>query len=59
MLVTSTNISEEDAKEMEDDEVEEVTYNYTFFHITFLAGTMFIYMLITDWATVSGSSGDT
>jgi len=54
-----SQVTEEDAKELEDDEIEEVSYNYTFFHITFLTGTMFIFMLVTDWATVSGSSGDT
>jgi len=57
-LLVSTTTQGDDAEEVEDDEVEEVSYNYTFFHITFLAGTMFIYMLVTDWATVSGSSGD-
>lgn len=54
-----SQVTEEEAKELEDDEAEEVTYNYTFFHFTFLTGTMFIFMLVTDWATVSGSSGDT
>jgi len=52
-------INPEATTKKEDDEVEEVTYNYTFFHITFLLGAMYVFMLITDWQTVSGiSEGD-
>lgn len=47
------------AKKEADDEAEAVTYNYTFFHITFLLGAMYVFMLITDWQTVSGiAEGD-
>jgi len=55
---SSAEVGTGDATKVEDDEVEEVSYNYTFFHVTFLAATMFVYMLITDWATISGSSSD-
>jgi hypothetical protein len=39
---------------IEDDEKNEVTYNYSFFHITFMLGTMYVFMIITDWQSVSG-----
>ncbi|EFA77480.1 TMS membrane protein [Heterostelium album PN500] len=42
---------------MEDDESGGVAYNYTFFHITFALGAMYIGMLLTNWATISGTSG--
>eukprot|EP01087_Luapelamoeba_hula_P021513 TRINITY_DN753_c0_g1_i1.p1 TRINITY_DN753_c0_g1~~TRINITY_DN753_c0_g1_i1.p1 ORF type:complete len:442 (+),score=52.13 TRINITY_DN753_c0_g1_i1:54-1379(+) len=52
-LVGEDNQIGEDGEEAKDDEVEEVTYNYTFFHITFMSATMFVYMLVTNWATIS------
>jgi hypothetical protein len=44
----------EPAAKVEDDEEGKVTYNYTFFHITFMLGAMYVFMLITDWQTISG-----
>eukprot|EP01133_Synstelium_polycarpum_P012843 gene12843-15078_t len=44
-----------DANRMEDDETEQVTYNYTYFHITFALGAMYIGMLLTNWSTIGGS----
>jgi len=37
---------------MKDDEKEGVNYNYTFFHVTFLLGAMYVSMLITNWASI-------
>eukprot|EP01089_Gocevia_fonbrunei_P000176 TRINITY_DN1017_c0_g1_i1.p1 TRINITY_DN1017_c0_g1~~TRINITY_DN1017_c0_g1_i1.p1 ORF type:complete len:226 (+),score=49.03 TRINITY_DN1017_c0_g1_i1:690-1367(+) len=36
-----------------DDEEEKVSYNYTFFHITFMLAAMFVMMLITNWQKIS------
>jgi hypothetical protein len=47
---------EEHEGNVEDDEKDEVTYNYSFFHITFMLGVMYVFMLMTDWQTVSGVS---
>ncbi len=41
---------------VEDDEKDEVAYNYSFFHITFMLGVMYVYMIMTDWQIVSGAS---
>eukprot|EP00698_Gefionella_okellyi_P016770 TRINITY_DN481_c0_g1_i2.p1 TRINITY_DN481_c0_g1~~TRINITY_DN481_c0_g1_i2.p1 ORF type:complete len:436 (-),score=62.67 TRINITY_DN481_c0_g1_i2:100-1407(-) len=51
----SANTSSED-----EEEVVEVEYNYTFFHISFLLGAMYIGMLMSNWAVVGGlASGST
>jgi len=42
-----------DEKEVVDDEVEQVAYNYSFFHLTFALGAMYICMLLTNWMTLS------
>ncbi|KAF2073863.1 hypothetical protein CYY_004823 [Polysphondylium violaceum] len=44
---------------LEDDECSHVTYNYTFFHITFALGAMYIGMLLTNWSTIGGVSSST
>jgi len=36
-----------------DDEAEETCYNYSFFHLTFALGAMYIGQLLTDWSSVS------
>lgn len=41
---------------VEDDERDEVAYNYSFFHVTFMLGVMYVYMIMTDWQIVSGVS---
>eukprot|EP01132_Coremiostelium_polycephalum_P005760 gene5760-7168_t len=41
---------------MEDDESHQVAYSYTFFHITFALGAMYICMLLTNWSTINGIS---
>ncbi|EGG19994.1 TMS membrane protein [Cavenderia fasciculata] len=43
-------------QQMEDDEKHEVAYSYTFFHITFAFGAMYIGMLLTNWSTIGGLS---
>lgn len=46
------------AKGPEDDERQGVAYNYTFFHVTFMLGVMYVFMLMTDWQTVSGGQSN-
>jgi len=41
-----------------DDEVKAVTYNYTFFHITFMLGAMYVAMLISNWEMIKTSEDD-
>ncbi|KYQ89646.1 hypothetical protein DLAC_09612 [Tieghemostelium lacteum] len=45
-----------EVNQVQDDECECVTYNYTFFHITFAVGAMYLAMLLTNWSTISGIS---
>jgi len=37
-----------------DDETEETTYNYSFFHLSFALGGMYVCMLLTNWMTITG-----
>jgi len=41
-----------------DDEVQEVNYNYTFFHITFMLGAMYVAMLLSNWEMIQNSDDD-
>jgi len=52
------NNEEKEPEGPEDDEKDEVTYNHSFFHLTFMLGVMYIFMLMTDWQIVSGSEGN-
>jgi len=42
-----------------DDEAQEISYNHTFFHLTFALGAMYVGELLTDWATVSAATYST
>jgi hypothetical protein len=41
-----------------DDETEGTAYNYSFFHLSFALGGMYVCMLLTNWMTVSGARSD-
>jgi len=58
-LVSATDSSEGDdgTPTVPDDEAEETTYNYTFFHVSFALGSMYVCMLLTNWMTISGVNG--
>jgi len=38
-----------------DDEVQSTAYNYSFFHLTYLLGSMYLCMLFTNWYLLSSS----
>jgi len=60
-LVASEGAGDEsnvDGKQIDDDEEDETTYNYTHFHIAFAVGSMYVGMLLTNWMTLTGTSGD-
>ena len=42
-----------------DDDTTAVTYSYSFFHGIFVLATLYIAMLLTDWASLSGSDDAT
>ncbi|KAF7969551.1 hypothetical protein HWV62_26957 [Athelia sp. TMB] len=44
---------EEEIGETRDDERSGTRYNYTWFHVIFAIGTMYVGMLLTDWNVVS------
>ncbi|GAM29010.1 hypothetical protein SAMD00019534_121860, partial [Acytostelium subglobosum LB1] len=59
--INSSSVQDDDdgeghimGSEMDDDEKDGVAYNYSFFHITFALGAMYIGMLLTNWSTISG-----
>eukprot|EP00026_Physarum_polycephalum_P008459 Phypoly_transcript_08545.p1 GENE.Phypoly_transcript_08545~~Phypoly_transcript_08545.p1 ORF type:complete len:454 (+),score=42.65 Phypoly_transcript_08545:52-1362(+) len=39
---------------VQDDETEGTSYNYSFFHLSFALGGMYVCMLLTNWMTISG-----
>jgi len=43
--------------EERDDERTGTRYNYTWFHVIFLVGTMYVAMLLTDWQILKSSDG--
>lgn len=50
-----TDTEDEDDR---DDEHDKAAYSYTFFHIMFTLGYMYIGMVLTNWATFSNVSAD-
>ncbi|ORX50272.1 TMS membrane protein/tumor differentially expressed protein [Piromyces finnis] len=50
----SDNDNEEN--EFSDDEKNNTTYNYSFFHLIFALAGMYIAMLLTDWSTIKETS---
>jgi len=54
--IPNLDTTDDDANGIEDDECSHVSYNYTFFHITFALGAMYIGMLLTNWSTITGAS---
>jgi hypothetical protein len=44
---------DEDAGETRDDELSGTRYNYSWFHVIFILGAMYVAMLLTDWNVVS------
>ncbi|KAN0093033.1 Serine incorporator/TMS membrane protein [Tylopilus felleus] len=48
---------EEDLGETKDDERSGTRYNYSWFHVIFALGTMYVAMLLTDWNVVSTEQG--
>ncbi|EGN98949.1 hypothetical protein SERLA73DRAFT_108164 [Serpula lacrymans var. lacrymans S7.3] len=49
---------EEDLGETRDDERTGTRYNYSWFHIIFAIGAMYVAMLLTDWNVVSTEQGE-
>lgn len=45
----SSNDDAEGGQNVEDDEEDEVKYNYTFFHVLCLFGSLYIMMVMTNW----------
>lgn len=58
-LVTDTVADPEGDNAIPDDETEGTAYNYSFFHLSFALGAMYVCMLLTNWMTVNGGSQDT
>eukprot|EP00127_Corallochytrium_limacisporum_P005476 Clim_evm24s206 gene=Clim_evmTU24s206 len=65
VLLVDTGVSagydddeERGGQQVWDDEREAVAYNYSFFHVIFLMAALYISMLITNFASISGG-GDT
>lgn len=46
----------EPRRSIPDDEVGQVKYNYSFFHLAFCLGAMYVAMLVTNWAVLEGDS---
>lgn len=44
----------DDEAAVNDDETEGTAYNYSFFHLSFALGAMYVCMLLTNWMTISG-----
>ena len=41
-----------------DDERDACSYNYTYFHVVFILACMYVSMLLSQWNTVSGETGE-
>ncbi|KAJ8586934.1 TMS membrane protein/tumor differentially expressed protein [Rhizopogon salebrosus TDB-379] len=50
---------DEDYGEAKDDERSGTRYNYSWFHVIFAIGAMYVAMLLTDWNVVSTEPGST
>jgi len=46
------------AVEVPDDEKEGTRYNYSFFHLSFALGSMYVCMLLTNWMTITGTENN-
>eukprot|EP01113_Clastostelium_recurvatum_P036971 TRINITY_DN535_c0_g1_i1.p1 TRINITY_DN535_c0_g1~~TRINITY_DN535_c0_g1_i1.p1 ORF type:complete len:453 (-),score=117.12 TRINITY_DN535_c0_g1_i1:115-1473(-) len=59
-LVDDTDDDKEEGgrKRDEPEEIVPVKYNYSFFHLTFALGAMYICMLLTNWMTISHDDAD-
>jgi len=53
-LVKSDDAVGDGEPAVEDDETEGTSYNYSFFHLSFALGGMYVCMLLTNWMTISG-----
>lgn len=53
-LVQSEGGEDGEAVVHPDDEKEGTRYNYSFFHISFALGAMYVCMLLTNWMTITG-----
>jgi len=55
-LVSTDDTDKSAPAKMDDDEEDTVTYNHSYFHLSFALGAMYICMLLTNWQTLSGAS---
>jgi len=53
-LVQSEGDEESATPAAPDDEKEGTRYNYSFFHLSFALGAMYVCMLLTNWMTITG-----
>ena len=51
-------VGEDGEKGLVDDEVEEVKYSYSIFHLTMSLAAMYIAMMLTGWHTMEGTADD-
>jgi len=58
---TNAELSESISEESDSDAVpdQNVAYNYTFFHFTFMLAALYLAMVLTNWETVSSLTGET